>query len=89
MAIPKATNNFIFIIRDEVVKEKDGIFIPGKGRVKPNRGNIFSVGSLVSDKDIQTGIGKKAIFYSGIGQEIDIDGEVYLVLNESEIIGIL
>ncbi len=89
MYIPKATNNFIFIIRDEIEKEKAGIIIPGKGRVKPSRGTIFSIGGKVSDPDIKKGEGKKAIFYSGIGQEIEIDGVIYLCLNEQEIIGIL
>lgn len=87
MSTPKAVNNFVFVIRDEVEKEKNGIFIPGKGRVKPNRGDIFSVGSMVQDPDIAEG--KKAIFYNGIGQEIEVDGGVYLVLNETEIIGVL
>jgi len=87
MSTPKATNNFVFVIRDEVEKEKAGIIIPGKGRVKPPRGEIFSVGGKVTDPDIKNGKGKKAIFYAGIGQEIDIDGTVYLCLNEQEIIG--
>jgi len=85
----KACNNFIFIIRDEVEKEKNNIIIPGKGRVKPNRGVIFSVGGKVTDPDIKNGKGKKGMFYSGIGQEIEIDGEVYLCLNESEIIAVI
>lgn len=89
MVTPKACNNFIFIIRDEVEKEKAGIIIPGKGRVKPSRGDIFSVGGKVTDPDIKKGNGKKAIFYAGIGQEIEIDGKTYLCLNEQEIIGII
>lgn len=89
MATVKATNNFVFIIRDAVEKEKEGIIIPGKGRVKPSRGEIFSIGGKVTDPDIKKGIGKKGIFYAGIGQEIDIDGQIYLCLNEQEIIGII
>lgn len=89
MSIPKATNNFIFVIRDEVEKEKAGIIIPGRGRVKPNRGDIFSIGSKVTDYDIKKGIGGKALFHQGIGQEFDIDGKVYLLLNENDIFGVL
>jgi len=89
MSILKATNTFIFVIRDAVEKEKEGIIIPGKGRVKPSRGEIFSIGGKVTDPDIKTGKGKKAIFYAGIGQEIDIDGKIYLCLNEQEIIGVI
>lgn len=89
MATPKATNNFVFIIRDEVEKEKSGIIIPGKGRVKPNRGEIFSIGSKVTDNDINKGIGGKALFHNGIGQEFDIDGKVYLLLQENDIFGVI
>jgi len=89
MAVPKATNNFVFIIRDEVEKEKDGLFIPGKGRVKPHRGKMFSVGGKVTDPDIKKGEGKNALFHKGIGQEIEVDGTNYLVLMEHEIIGII
>ena len=89
MSVPKACNNFIFVIRDEVEKEKAGIIIPGKGRVKPSRGKIFSFGGKVTDPDIKKGEGKTCLFYAGIGQEIQIDEVVYLVLNESEVIGII
>lgn len=89
MSTPKATNTFVFIVRDEVVKEAGGIIIPDKGKVKPHWGEIFSIGGKVTDPDIKEGIGKKGIFHAGVGQEIDIDGTVYLVLMEHEIIGIL
>lgn len=89
MSIPKATNQYVFVIRDAVEKEKNNIIIPGKGRVKPSRGEIFSIGGKVTDPDIKKGKGMKAVFYAGIGQEIDIDGQVYLCLNESEIIAVI
>ena len=89
MPIPKAVNSFVFIIRDEIEKEKAGMFIPGQGRVKPHRGEIFSIGGKVNDPDIKGGKGKKALFHKGVGQEIEIEGAVYLVLMEHEIIGII
>jgi len=89
MAIPKATNNYVFIIRDAVEKEKDGIIIPGKERVKPSRGEIFSIGGKVTDPDIRKGKGMKGLFHKGVGQNIEVDEVEYLVLNESEIIGII
>lgn len=83
----EATNNFVFIIRDEIQKEKGGMIIPGQGRVKPNKGTIFSVGELTEDKKIKQG--KTAIFHAGIGFEIDYEGTVYLVLMDKEVIGIV
>lgn len=89
MALPKATNTFVFVIRDPIEKKIGDIIIPGAGRVKPHRGEIFSVGGKVTDPDIKKGKGTKAIFHAGIGFTIEIDGTEYLVLNESEIIGVM
>jgi chaperonin GroES len=84
----QATNNFVFIIRDAVEKEKEGIYIPGQGREKPSQGDIVSVGELARDTKIVNGIGKKCLFHKGIGFSIEIDGVEYLVLTDNEIIGV-
>ena len=83
----QATNNFIFIIRDAAKDETLGLIIPGSAREKPHQGTIYSVGELTKDKKIK--VGKKGVFHAGIGFEIDIDGQVYLVLTDNEIIGII
>ena len=83
----EATNDFIFIIRDEVEKEKAGMFIPGQGREKPHRGKIISVGELTEDKKIQPD--KIAILHKGVGFPIEIDGIEYLVLVGKEVIAVL
>jgi co-chaperonin GroES (HSP10) len=46
----QATNNFIYLIRDETETEKAGLIIPGQGQEKPHSGIIYSIGSLVRDK---------------------------------------
>lgn len=89
MSIPKATNTFIFIIRDAIEKKIGDIIIPGAGRVKPHRGDIFSIGGKVTDPDIKKGKGMKAIFHAGVGFSIEVDGVEYLVLEEIQVIGVL
>lgn len=91
MAIPQATNTYVYIIRDEIQKNISERIIPGRGRVKPHKGLIFSIGSKVTDKDIKDGFKSKksGLFHSGIGQEIEIDGVVYLCLEEAHIIGVI
>lgn len=85
----KATNNFVFIKRDEVQTETGGLWIPGQGREKPHTGEIISIGKLVKDPDIKAGKGKKALFHKGIGFEIEYSEEVYLVLSGEEIIAVV
>lgn len=82
---PKATGLYVWIIRDETKSEQGGLLIPGVGREKPQTGTIHSFGDKVTDEDIKNR--KQAIFHKGIGQEIDYQGTVYLVLQEHEIIG--
>lgn len=82
---PKATGLYVWIIRDETKSEQSGLLIPGGAREKPQTGTIHSVGAKVTDEDIRTK--PRAIFHKGIGQEIDYNGQVYLVMQEHEIIG--
>lgn len=88
MAI-QATNNFVFIIRDEIKSETGGLIIPGQGRVKPHQGTILSVGGMVKDPKIKGGKGKKVLFHQGIGFSIEFEGTEYLVLMGDEIIAVL
>lgn len=86
--VMKATNDFVFIIRDPVQAETQGLIIPGQARVKPQSGIIFSAGPRVEDYQIKNGKGKKCLFHKGIGFEIEYEGTTYLVLLGKEIIGI-
>lgn len=88
MAI-KAVNNFIFVIRDKTESEKSGLLTPSVGREKPHQGIVSSIGSLVKDKEIKASKGKKVLFHKGVGQEISFENNIYLVLNELEIIAVI
>lgn len=85
----KATNEYVFIIRDEINKQKDGLIIPGNGRVKPHSGTVMSVGSLVRDQEIKRAKGGKVLFHPQVGFEIEFEGVTYLVCQGYEIIYIV
>lgn len=85
----KATNNFVFIIREKAESEKSNIYIPPEGRVKSHWGTIFSIGNLVKDQNIKGSKNKKAFFHKGVGQPIDFEGVEYLVMQDIDIIAVL
>lgn len=87
----KVTNNAVFIIRDKTETETSGtkLFIPSSGRDKPNTGVVYGVGGLVKDPEIKRSKGKKALFHKGTGQEIEYEGQEYLILDAGHIIGIV
>jgi len=82
----KATNDFVLVIRDETVSEKNGLVIPNQGKVKPHTGTIVSAGSLVKDGNIKNGKGKKVLFHQTVGFELEYEGVTYLVLTANQII---
>lgn len=85
--IQKACNEFVLVLRDKTETEKSGLLLPSGGRVKPSRGTIHAVGSLVKDQNIKAGKGKKCLFHPTVGWEIEYEGVSYLVLQDREIIG--
>lgn len=85
----KAVNNFIFIIKDEAEKEKSGMILPTASRVKPNRGKVISVGSLVRDTNIKSSKGKYVLFFQTVGFEVEYENEKYWVLADSEVIAVV
>lgn len=86
--ITKACNEFVLVLRDKTESEKGGLILPTSGRVKPHVGTIHSVGSLVKDQNIKSAKGKKCLFHSTVGWELEYEGVTYLVLEGSQIIAI-
>lgn len=84
----KATNNYIFIVRDEEKSEVNGLLLPPSGVVKPHTGTIFSVGGKVTDPDIRNSVGRTALFHQTVGFAIEEEESKYFVLQEHEIIAI-
>lgn len=83
----QATNNFVFILRDETVLEKAGLVLPDSGQEKPFKGNICSVGELVQDKKIKKG--KSALWHKGAGMEVSYEDKTYLVIEGERIIAVV
>ena len=73
---------------------KSGIVLPGTAREKPQEGEILAVGpGKVLDNGKRTAlevqVGQKVLFAKDAGTEIKMDGEEYLILRESDIMGIV
>ncbi len=71
-----------------------GILLPDSAKDKPTRGTIISVGDgrILDDGSrapLQVKAGDKVLFTSYAGEQIEIDGEEYLLMNESEVLAIL
>ena len=75
-------------------KTAGGIVLPDSAKEKPQRGKIISAGSgkLLDDgsrSELQVKKGDQVLFTSYAGTEVKIDGNEYLIMDESDIMAVV
>jgi chaperonin GroES len=75
-------------------KSKGGIIIPDTAKEKPMEGEVVAVGSGARDEagklvPLDVKAGDKILFGKWSGTEIKLDGTDYLVMKDSDIMGVL
>jgi chaperonin GroES len=75
-------------------KTKSGIIIPDTAKEKPMEGEVISVGSGIRQENgtitpLDVKAGDRVLFGKWSGTEIKLNGNDYLVMKESDIMGIL
>lgn len=80
---------------EEETKTSGGIVLPGSAAEKPNQGEVVAVGpgktlDNGTVKAVDVAVGDHVVFgqYSG-SNTIKVDGEELLIMNESEIFGVI
>lgn len=79
---------------EQEAKSKGGIIIPDTAQEKPMEGEVVAVGSGIRDESgkvvpLDVKAGDRVLFSKWSGTEINMDGEEYLVMKESDIMGVL
>jgi chaperonin GroES len=79
---------------DAEEKTKGGIIIPDTAKEKPQEGKIVAVGPGGRDESgkltpLDVKAGDRVLFGKWSGTEIKLDGEDYLIMKESDIMGIV
>jgi len=75
-------------------KTAGGIVLPDSAKEKPKRGVVLAVGNgrLLDDgtrSEMQVNKNDEVLFTSYAGTEIKVDGEEYMIMDESDILGII
>ena len=73
---------------------RSGIVLPDTAKEKPQEGEILAVGpGKVMDNGkrttLEVSVGQKVLFAKYGGTEVKLEGEEYLILRESDIMGIV
>ena len=79
---------------EEDERTKGGIIIPDTAKEKPQQGEVVAVGPGARDEKgvvqpLDVKAGDRVLFGKWSGTEVKIDGTEYLIMKESDIMGVL
>ena len=79
---------------EEETTSAGGIVLPGSAAEKPSQGEVVAVGNGKTldngqVKEVDVKVGDQVLFGQYGGSTVKVDGEELLILNESEIFGVV
>ena len=71
-----------------------GIFLPETAKEKPQQGRVIAAGPGARDEDgkriaMDVSVGDIVLFAKYAGTEVKMDGKKYLIMKESDVLGVL
>ena len=66
-----------------------GIIIPDSAKEKPLKGKVIAIGNGTKDEEMVVKPDDTVLYGKYAGPEIELDGEKYLIMKQSDILAIL
>lgn len=66
-----------------------GIIIPDSAKEKPLKGKVLAVGNGTKDEEMVLKVGDTVLYGKYAGAEIEIEGEKYLMMRQSDVLAIV
>ena len=70
-------------------KTAGGIIIPDTAKEKPQKGEVVAVGPGKKDEPMILKVGQTVLYGKYAGTELNVDGENYLIMKESDVLAIV
>ncbi len=79
------------LVKPAAAEEKTvgGIIIPDSAKEKPLKGEVVAIGNGTKDEEMVVKKGDKVLYGKYAGTEIELDGEKYLIMRQSDILAII
>ena len=79
------------LIKPAAAEEKTigGIIIPDSAKEKPLKGEVLAVGKGTKDEEMILKPGDQVLYGKYSGTELELDGEMYLIMRQSDVLAIL
>ena len=70
-------------------KTASGLYIPDTAKEKPQKGTVVAVGNGKKDEPLTVTVGDTVLFGKYSGTELNVEGQDFLIMRESDIFAIL
>jgi chaperonin GroES len=70
-------------------KTISGIIIPDSAKEKPLKGEVKAVGKGTKDEVMEVSVGDTVLYGKYAGTELELEGEKYLIMRQSDILAII
>lgn len=70
-------------------KTVGGIIIPDSAKEKPLKGEVIAAGNGTKDEQMVLKAGDKVLYGKYAGTEIELDGEQFLIMRQSDVLAII
>ena len=79
------------LVKPAEAEEKTGrgIVIPDSAKEKPLKGEIIAVGKGTKDEEMVLAQGDHVLYGKYAGTEIELNGEKYLIMRQSDVLAII
>ena len=79
------------LIKPAPAEEKTigGIIIPDTAKEKPLKGEVVAAGNGTKDEAMVVKVGDTVLYGKYTGQELEFEGEKYLIMKQSDILAVL
>jgi len=79
------------LVKPATAEEKTigGIIIPDSAKEKPLKGEVIAAGNGTKDEEMILKAGDKVLYGKYAGTEIELDGEQFLIMRQSDVLAII
>lgn len=79
------------LVKPAAAEEKSvgGIIIPDTAKEKPLKGEVIAIGNGTKDEDMIVKPKDQVLYGKYAGTEVELDGEVFLIMRQSDILAII
>ena len=89
MKIKPLADRVVIKLVEEEETTKGGLILSGSAKEKPQVAEVIAVGPGTSEVKMEVKVGDQVLYGKYAGQEIQIDGETYLIMKQNDILAII